>query len=515
MIFIKNKIKRIFSLLTVALIIVSALPIGASAAVTDGFYVNLGFIPHSSWSSRADFPDIELAYDQLTLFYRSDINGSWAYLSDPINKHFLYESSTGDDIRIENRSYYDMYFYLVIAGVYTFPNRYVIPAEGELVLDFDVINDYVASTGITRPTTLTLWTNETCVPTYKGPVLNTNYANLNIYVGSKLHSVTKVYAPQGTYDSYTSTLYDMYRRGDLSIPDVIDGYKFDWQDYGNTQITIDPDIVNSYNIYYDIKLNTSYSIIYAETPKGTTEIARIYPSQIEDHDVTSSVTYLTQWLSNEGLIPDVVDGYSAVWSLSPVSITVDPDKVNTYTIKYVDLAADKKIVIYYYDQDSKLIKPMTYYVNSMASDFTVPQIAPYIAVPNKLDLIEGVMTEAFDVYCIDFTSYREEAYDQGYSKGAADAYQEFLVESDRLYKKAYELGYEDGYNNNTKFQEELKKARSEYNLFTGFFDGLFGGLLDSFDTIVDGVAIGGISLRNLIATAGVSIILYFLVKIFI
>ena len=84
----KKSLKKILLLLTVAVILVSTLPIGASAAVSDGFYVNLGFIPHSSWSSRADFPDIELAYDQLTLFYRSDKNGSWAYLSNPINKHF-------------------------------------------------------------------------------------------------------------------------------------------------------------------------------------------------------------------------------------------------------------------------------------------------------------------------------------------------------------------------------------------------------------------------------------------
>lgn len=508
MIFIKNKIKRIFSLLACALIIVSALPIGASAAVTDGFYVNLGLVPNSSWSSRADFPDIELAYDQLTLFYRSDKDGSLAYINPPTGQQFIYESSTDYDICIENRSYYEMYFYLVIAGVYCFPDRYVIPAEGELILDFDVINDYVASTGITRPTTLTLWTNETCAPTYKGPVLNTNYANLNIYVGSKLHSVKKVYAPQDTYDSYTSTLYDMYRSGDLNLSDVIDGYKFDWQDYGNTKITIDPDKVNSYNIYYDIKLNTSYSIIYAETPKGTTEVARIYPSQIEDHDVTSSVTYLTQWLSNEGLIPDVVDGYAAVWSLSPEIITVDPDKVNTYTIKYVDLAADKKIVIYYYDQDSKLIKPMTYYVNSNASDFTVPQLSPYVSIPYKLDLIEGVMTETFNVYCIDFS----QAYDAAYQKGYDDALTFKQEEMDALLKEAFDKGKNEGLSQNHITNAQKEKLLKDYNVITAFFDGLFTGLLNAASYLFEGISFGGITLGSVISAITVAIVVGFVIK---
>ena len=497
----KKSLKKILLLLTVAVILVSTLPIGASAAVSDGFYVNLGFIPHSSWSSRADFPDIELAYDQLTLFYRSDKNGSWAYLSNPINKHFLYESSSGEDIRIENRSYYEMYFYLVIAGVYTFPNRYVIPAEGELILDFDVINDYVASTGITRPTTLTLWTNETCAPTYKGPVLNTNYANINVYVGNSISSVQKVYAPEGTYGSYTASLNDLYQMGLFNIADYKDGYKFDWQDYGGTIITIDPDVVNTYNVYYDIKLNTSYAIIYAETPKGTKEIARIYPSEIEDYDVTQSVTYLVQWLQNEGLLPSVVDGYQFVPSLSPDTITVDPDTVNEYTLKYVDLAADKKIVIYYYDQDSKLIKPMTYYVNSMASDFTVPQISPYIAVPNKLDLIEGVMTETFDVYCFDFQAEYDKAFEEGKSEGILISQKDLEAQLNSKFEEGYDQGFDDGYKDGSELTgKERNELMKDYNVFTGFFDGIFNSLFGAIDIILNGVAFGGVTLGAVIWT---------------
>ena len=62
-------------------------------------------------------------------------------------------------------------------------------------------------------------------------------------------------------------------------------------------------------------------------------------------------------------------------------------------------------------------------------------------------------------------------------------------------------------------QEQVAQIRTEYNIFTAFFDGIFGGILSMYETITNGIAIGGISVGSFISTCAIILIASFIVKV--
>ena len=338
---------------------------------------------------------------------------------------------------------------------------------------------------------------------------NSSYAIIDYVSGDGvvLRSDT-IYAPSNIVGSYTYLMQELVNDDIIArTPEYLGGYQIDWRTVPES-ITIDPDVVNKYTIQYPTKTNASYAILNAITPNGIIEdFARIYAPE----NYVGDYTYLTQYLLNEGLFASNLNGFSFVPSSSPTHITVYSDQVATYDLMFTDLASDKEVIIYYYDQYGKLIKPVTYYINSMAPDFKVPVITPYIPVPERVELVEGDMSETFNIYCFDFEAARDEAYQAGKSEGLAVN----NAELNKLLDDAYKKGYDKGYSENTITQEHAAKIRREYNLFTALFDGAFGGLIQMYETITNGIAIGGISLNNVISTVAVAVIVAFLVKVII
>ena len=513
----KNTLKKILSVLTVAVILLSTLPISASAAITGTFSATFHF---NKSRLPSGYEGAASALSNLQITYVAPMNGAGGYTpfnfsgDTPVISSVGYGGDFTTSIIISNDSYWE-FSLRILAYDYGTVCDVVIPAKsgnspGVFEFDFQTVLDKYPSSRI-----VFFDFNLAFLPVYR-PDYNDNYALIKIYTGTEFYGSQKVYAPQETIGSWSEALYVLERDGSLNLPDVLNGYKIDKQEYGLMTITVDPDVINTYNVYYDLKLNSSYTIVYAVTPNGRKEISRLYAPDGWIGDYVYEVHDLAQ---DVNIIPTFVDGYSFNYTVSPEYVTVYADRVTEVDLYYTDIGADKTIKINYYDQNGKILNQVEYRVSSLSSSYKIPSRDGYLFAPSSVQLTLGLLSESFNVYMIDFTGEREAAYRIGFGEGQSAALSQFNKEildaQDRAYSNGYQVGLEDGYNNNERFQSELSRLRKEYNIFTAFFDGIFGGLNSSYDTIVDGIAIGGINLRSFIATILVAIICYFVIKVLI
>lgn len=499
MIFIKNKIKRILSLLVCALIIVSALPISASAA--SSFQVNFG-LNYNAYDGLTDYDsEIQQAISNDIAIFVEEPQGGGGISYTGTAKSFTISGDPSTEITIENSSAFDFRFTLTVPGGYSFGD-FTIPASDGVNPGVYIVKLSYIYASAPSATAISFWFRTALTPV---PRYNTNYANINIYTGSTLYRTQKVYAPQQILGSYTDSLYNFNRSGLANIPDELNGYKFDWQDYGQISITVDPDVVNTYNVYYDLRVNYSYAILYAVTPNGRQEISRLYAPSGFIGDYVFDVHDLSQ---DDSIIPTYVDGYTFNHTVSPEYVTVYSDRVVEYDLYYTDIGADKTININYYDQNGKVINQVEYRVSSLGSSFKVPSQKGYLFAPSSVPLTLGLLSESFDVYMIDFVGEREQSYQDGYN----DASLEYQKKIEILTEEAYEKGKQDGLSQNTLLQNQKKDLMRDYNVFTAFFDGLFSGLLNAASYLFDGISFGGITLGSVISAITVAIVVFFIVK---
>ena len=498
----KKTLKKLLSLLTVAVILLSTLPIGASAASM--FQVNFG-LNYNTYDGKTDYDlDIQEAIKNDIHIYFEDPQGVGRvnYKGSAFSSLLISDPDT--NIMIENYSAFDFRFTLVIPGGHSFGNFTIPASDGSNPGVYSLKLSYIFAT-VPSATQVTFWFQTSLTPVAR---YNTNYANINIYTGSTLYRTQKVYAPQKILGSYTDSLYNFNRSGLANIPDELNGYKFDWQDYGLMSITVDPDVVNTYNVYYDLKVNYSYAIFYAVTPNGRQEISRLYAPSGWIGDYVYEVHDLA---NDEEIIPSFVDGYSFNYTVSPEYVTVYADRVVEYDLYYTDIGADKTIKINYYDQNGKVINQVEYRVSSLGSSCKIPSQDGYLFAPSSVPLTIGLLSESFDVYMIDFTGEREAAYQKGLAEGLSQNQDSLEI----LLKEAFDKGKAEGLSQNSLTNEQKKQLTRDYNVFMAFFDGIFSGLLNCTDYLFDGISFGGVTLGNVIACISIAIILYYVVKMFI
>ncbi|MBQ8254336.1 MAG: hypothetical protein IJY94_02395 [Clostridia bacterium] len=582
----KKRIKQIFSILTVAVILVSTLPIGTSAATAGtgkSIMVNFGFDSQMYGDyENSNYPmGIKEAMENCLTIEYMDSNGNLRDANFNGNPFSISITDvTGSDIYIYNESMYEFRYDLVVPnGGPTFGVISIPPAtsSGRGVYKFDLATVFAKSS---TASSLTFWGKTSLYPIYHGPGYNTNYAEIRYvtpngiartdrvyapekvigsysYVvqylvqdgfiapipqtldGYKINSSTvpesitidpdtvnvytvsyqtklntnyaeiryvtpagvgrtdRVYAPDGVYGSYTWLMQDLVNDGYIArTPEYLDGYKIDWTSLP-VNIVVDPYVVNVYNVSYQEKLNTSYAIIYASTPEGTQEVARVYAP--ENH--LGDYSYLTQYLLNDGMIPSPYNGYAINPELSPEVITVYADYVAEYTLVYSDFATDKAVTINFYDQNGNFVGSNTYYVNSKSYSFEIPNDDKYIYAPMKVNLSLSFTEESFKVYRFDFEGERLKAYEEGKKEGLTISQNDLQAQLNSKYQEGYDVGFDEGYKDGSVITgKERNEIMKNYNAITGLFDGWFDSIYKSIDIVFNGVAIGGVTLGNIFWT---------------
>ena len=509
----KNTLKKILSLITVAVILLSTLLMSASAAsegtyVTDTFTGNFSTNPLYIYDS-SEYEGAREAFLNLEIYYVAPGGGIGLDVpADYSGKSFTidYIAYGGDwtySVRIVNNSYWSFPFNISVPGTGSV-GTFEIPASsngqpGEFLFNFSTVLARFPSARM-----CTFWFNESLQPVNRHPDLNTNYAKINIYTGSTLYATQKVYAPQNTIGSWSSVLYELENDGSINLPDVLNGYKIDKQEYGLMTITVDPDKVNTYNVYYDMKINDSYTILYAVTPNGRKELYRLYAPSGWTGDYVYEIHDLAQ---DDDIIPTFVDGYSFNYTVSPEYVTVYADRVVEYDLYYTDIGADKTIKINYYDQNGKVINQVEYRVSSLGSTFKIPSQDGYLFAPSSVSLTLGLLSESFYVYMIDFTGERVAAYQKGLADGLLTTQKDLEAQLNSKFQEGYDKGFDDGYADGSEITgKERSEIMSDYNAITGFFDGLFNAIFGSIDIVFNGVALGGVTLGTVIWTLVIIVI---------
>lgn len=131
------------------------------------------------------------------------------------------------------------------------------------------------------------------------------------------------------------------------------------------------------------------------------------------------------------------------------------------------------------------------------SDCSVfPQHYAYNAGTNPLSL---------DVYLVPTVSTDTNgSFQDGYSHGFGEGYDVGLKESamsyDSGYKEGYNVGYDKGIHQNSLTGAQISELRKDYNVITGFFDGMWNWMRDFFTTVTEGVGFGGVTVGDVIWT---------------
>ncbi len=129
------------------------------------------------------------------------------------------------------------------------------------------------------------------------------------------------------------------------------------------------------------------------------------------------------------------------------------------------------------------------------------------------------------------------AYSQGYNEGHTVGYDKGYAEGDAIgqeigfdygYSTGYDIGYFDGelatvdaqryywstYYNTEAYGNAVQEAiRSEdSNPVTAFFNSIWNGILNAYETVSNGISVGGISLSMVITTLIIAAVVIFIVK---
>lgn len=123
-------------------------------------------------------------------------------------------------------------------------------------------------------------------------------------------------------------------------------------------------------------------------------------------------------------------------------------------------------------------------------------------------------SESMTVYMVDVGS----SYESGYAAGKREKEKEWQSKVSGIKYDSYQSGYAEGYNTGISQNEltldQINNVKADYNLVTGFFDGIWDGARSAYDTL-SSVSVAGVSLNTIIFLGVVAVILLILAKVFI
>lgn len=130
--------------------------------------------------------------------------------------------------------------------------------------------------------------------------------------------------------------------------------------------------------------------------------------------------------------------------------------------------------------------------------YDVPLIHGYNVIPSRIYIHDINDLAIFPVYLFTYDEYNR--YFEGYDSGQADAYKDIFAIKEEQYNLGYSAGLNDGLKQNKLTYSQMQEIRSEYNVFTAFFDGIFSGLLNLWNTVTNGISFGGVTVNTVISS---------------
>lgn len=260
------------------------------------------------------------------------------------------------------------------------------------------------------------------------------------------------------------------------------------------------------------KTNTSEFRFYAKFPDGSTKLT---------HTVTPPSghvgLYSFKYSDVQNYVAPTFDGYVLKNdSQVPSIFYISPDGDSEYVFEYgYEIGSTRTIHLKYLDEWSNVLYTETIYLPLTLLTYTLSGYQHYKCFPGAIYVDTNSIEQTFSIWCLDTGAMLDTARENGYQQGLKDAYLGYETELKYHFDLGYKEGYDEGLSQNGLTQKQTAELRREYNAFTALFDGIFSGVINFFNTLGDGIAIGGVSLKNVISTVLVAVLISFAVKMIV
>lgn len=208
--------------------------------------------------------------------------------------------------------------------------------------------------------------------------------------------------------------------------------------------------------------------------------------------------------------------YSYLDRIAPTIGVYSPDLTEIESVYYSVNSYTQTVYIPYYQSGRKLtveyysgtdpttrIGLMQYNIAESAGYRDQGTYAGQMVVPQRVYYPSGTDDLTVKVYLVDTEWYRQQGFVEGLQSAKQDElYWQDLIDQARQegYDSGKEDGYDEGISQNVLLQEQIDQLKEEYNAITAFFDGSWNSAFGFFDYVGNGIAIGGISLKEVVIT---------------
>lgn len=260
--------------------------------------------------------------------------------------------------------------------------------------------------------------------------------------------------------------------------------------------------------------------IDTSTPSGTypmtstvTQRVKI-PGQDGYNTIATTTTAAGKWIE---ITWADYEGYTAVTKTQRVWVSGSGTLMQTYTeeTKYAT------VTVYFCRPDGTRVYTarVKHLPGEQITIDTQQLLDDSYLFPDRLTAPASISTsattsESKTVYMVDVGS----SYDSGYAAGKREKEKEWQSKVSGIKYDSYQSGYADGYNigisQNELTGEQIKNVKADYNLVTGFFDGIWEGARSAYNTL-SSISVAGVNLNTIIFLAVVAVILVLVAKVFV
>lgn len=498
----KKHLEKIISALTVAVILLSTLPISASAAVDGTFYFEI-YNTDTSWITDSE---ARSAYESLEFYYLAAMGGEGGYVEETFISNIELNVAYGGDfsysIKIVNNSIYEFKFEITAFYVGTY-GPFTIPAatsEGPGEYYYTIDSSLLSNSEFQRLRFDFSEYQPVCCNSY-----NDNAAAINFYTPDGFHSSQLVYAPSETIGVYTYDFDDLLADGLIELPDALEGYLLDSSTVPEV-VTVNPDVVIEYDIYYVDKINSGFISFYAQLPDGqVVPLGQVKPPENHVGAYTFVYSDVMRSFVLEDYAVEALEGYEINYSLFDIntSYTIYTDTGDEIFIPYqVAESSARTLRFELYDVYGTFLEAKIVKVANSALTCNTPIYGEYDTFPYSVDVdltkpLDEV--QVFMCYVVDVSGVMNDSYDRGYKDGLAFG-QASAPDAGAAWQEGYDEGLADGLKQNKLTAEQIQHYTKDYNAITAFFDGLFGWMKNMFFDLGNGIQYKGVKAIDIVSS---------------
>lgn len=266
-----------------------------------------------------------------------------------------------------------------------------------------------------------------------------------------------------------------------------------------------PDSSEGYVPPEDVNYNTGIVNFFAELPSGeNVPLGSVQPPENWVGAYSFQYSSVMGTFKYDEFVISALSGYELDTDYFDVAkiIVIPDDEVITIYVPYrVLISGARTLRFELYDENDRLVYYETVKVSSSTTTCNTPLYKSYDTYPLfvNIDMSKPVTEpQIFKCFVIDILSIKNKSYNDGYNSGLSVGELNSLSVQ-QAWQEGYDVGIAEGLSQNSLTQAQIRKYTSDYNAFTGIFQGIYEFVRDTFFTIGDGISYRGVSLLDILS----------------